>query len=495
MAELKIPAKEQIMKTTTYRLRGSLLCCLLLLAGSTALQAQTDTTGQLSLRECVEIAHKNNLELKQAELQAAATNIDYRQAKSNLLPNVNGNIEHGLNQGRSIDPFSNSYLNQNINYANYGVSGGVSLFNGLSAMNAVKQTRLGAAAGQMDVQQNRDMLTLNVITAYLQVLLATDLLTQVQNQADLSQKQVERLTILNDEGAVPPSQLFDLKGQLAGDQVTLVNTKNQLEAAKLTLAQFMNLPYNTNIKLQRITSDELLAKYAATPDSIYQVALKQLPLVKSAQLKKESAAFGLKSTRGLYWPSVSLNAGLYTNYSSAANTSTLLSTTDQQTDQYVLIGGVKEPVYVPVNQYNDAKIPYGNQFRNNYSTNVNLFVRVPILNYFNTRNRVAKAKLDVENANLVENNAKIKMQQQVEQAYLNMTATYNRFNVLLQQSDAFNESFRITEARFTEGVVNSVDYLTAKNNLDRANISLITAKYEYVLRTKILNYYQNQPLW
>ena len=471
------------------------MCCLATIILPARSQAQSDSAGNFSLQQCVEVALKNNLELKQAELLAASGQIDYRQAKTNLLPNLNGNVEHGLNQGRSIDPFSNAYLNQNISYANYGLNSGVSLFNGLSAINAVKQYRLSAAASQLDVQLNKDMLTLNVINAYLQVLAAEDQLVQVQNQVNLSQKQVERLAILNEEGTIPPSQLFDLKGQLAGDQVTLVNTRNQLESARLSLVQLMNIPYNAALRLERIANDELLAKFSGNADSVYQQALHELPIVKAASTRKESAGFALKAVKGQYWPTVNLNAGLYTNYSSAARTSSLLSTSDQQTNQYVLVGGIKEPVYMPVSQYVDNKIGYGNQFKNNYSTNVNLSVRVPIFNYLSTRNKVARAKLDVENSHLVENNAKIKLQQQVEQAFLNMNAAYNRFNVLLQQTDAFGESFRITEARFNEGVVNSVDYLTAKNNVDRSNISLINAKYEYVLRIKILNYYQHAPLW
>lgn len=484
------------MKKSRYIFNG--IAGVLFLLGSLPIvsNAQADSAKQLSLQQAVEIALKNNLELKQAEIQAASAGIDYKQAKNNLLPNFNGSIEHGLNQGRSIDPFSNSYLNQNISYANYGLNGGIVLFNGLSALNNIKQNRLFSEASKMDVQQNKDLLTINVIVAYLQVLSAGDLLAQIRIQAELSQKQVERLTILNEEGSVPPSQLYDLKGQLASDQVTLVNTQNQLDVAKLTLAQLMNLPYRGDLQVERISSEEFLNKYAGSPDSVYTIALRELALVKAAKLRKESAEIGVKTWRGQYWPTVSINGGLYTNYSSAAATATLISSTDKasQTD-YVLIGGEKQFLYTPDNVYSNSKIAYGDQFKNNYSTNVNLGVRIPILNSLTTRNRVAKAKLDLDNASLVENNTRIRLQQQVEQAYLNMTATYNRYNALLQQVNAFGESFRVTEARFNEGVLNSVDYLTAKNNVDRSNINLIIAKYEYVLRSKILDYYQNKPLF
>ena len=483
------------MKITVYaRLQRT---ALLLLTGLAPVfvQAQTDSSGIYTLQQCVEIAFKNNLELKQAELQAEGTRIDYKQAKNNLLPAVSGGVEHGLNQGRSIDPFSNSYLNQNINYANWGLNGGIVLFNGLSYQYAAKQQSLANKAGNMDVQQNKDNLTINIIVAYLQVLSSEDLLVQIRNQADLSKKQVDRLDILNQEGAVTPSQFYDLKGQLANDQISLINTQNQLEAAKLTLAQLMNQPYRTDIRLERISTEQFLNNYEGTAESIYQKALQELAQVKAVQLRRQSAEMGLKAWKGQLWPTFSLNAGLYTNYSNAARTASLIGSNDLPSGDYVLINSAKEPVYTTVNDYKQLKIPYGDQFKNNYSTNVNFAIRIPILNSFQTRNQISKSRLTLQNANYVEQATRIRLQQAVEQAYLNMNATYNRYKAILQQVDAFKESFAATEARFNEGVLNSVDYLTAKNNLDRASTSLITAKYEYVFRTRILDYYQGKPLW
>jgi outer membrane protein len=457
--------------------------------------AQQDSTNYFTLQQCVETAFKNNLELKQAELQAQGTKIDYKQAKNNLIPGFSSSIEHGLNQGRSIDPFSNSYLNQNINYANWGLNGGVVLFNGLSYQYAVKQQHLAYEAGNMDVQQNKDNLTINIIIAYLQVLSAEDLLVQISNQAGLSKKQVDRLAILNNEGAVNPAQLYDLKGQLANDEISLINTRNQLEGSKLSLSQLMNLPYRSSMILQRIEAADFLNKYAGTADSIYQVALNQLAQVKAATLRTKSAEMGVKALKGQLWPTFLLNAGLYTNYSNAARTAALLNSSDQPSGDYVLINSAKEPVYTSVNNYQQNKIGYGEQFKNNYSTNVNFSIRIPLLNNFQTRNLISKSRLNLQNASYVEQSTKIRLQQAVEQAFMNMNATYNRYQAILEQVAAFEESFRSTSARFNEGVLNSVDYLVAKNNLDRASTGLITAKYEYVFRQRILDYYQGKPLW
>lgn len=460
-----------------------------------ATPATGDPTGPLSLQQCVELAIANNLELKQAEIQAASAGIDYRQSRNNLLPSVNGMVEHGLNQGRSIDPFSNSYLNQNINYANYGLSGGVVLFNGLAAQHNIKSQRLAWEAGQADIRQNKDNLVIQVMVAYLQVLATSDQLTQIHNQAELSRKQVERLTLLNNEGSITPSQLFDLKGQLANDEISLINTKNQLESSRLSLCQLMNIPYDPSVQPANIGTEDFLKSYEGNAAEVYQTALETLAMVKSATLKKESAEQGVKAWKSTIWPTFSLNAGLFTNYSSAAKTARLLGSNEVQTSGYVKINGIQSPVFTIQDNFGQQNISYADQFRNNYSTNLNLSVRIPILNGLQTRNRINRSRLVLQNADVVEKTTRTRLQQQVEQAWLNMTATYNRYHTLLQQVDAFTESYRGTEARFNEGVLNSVDYLTAKNNLDRANISLIMAKYEYVLRTRILDYYQGRPIW
>lgn len=462
---------------------------------SVSVYAQADSSARLSLKDALDLAYSNNLDVQQARLQAENAGIDLRQARQNRLPQLNASIEHGSNQGRSIDPFTNSYLNQRIDYANYGASTGIVVFNGLAINHNIQQQKLALRAGKEEVQQAKDELTLNVMNAYLAVLTAQDLLEQIRIQTLLSSKQVERLAILYEEGAVPPAQYFDLKGQLANDEITQVNTKNDLDAAKLTLCQRMNIPYDSSMQLERVRPEDFLQAYEGTASSIYNTALNQLAAIKAVQLRTESAEKGVKAWRSQLWPTLSLNAGLFTNYSSAARTALLLRTVEQQTKDFVDVGGVRTPVFTTSDQFDMQKISYTDQFKNNYSTNINLGLRIPIVNAFITRNRVQRAKIDVKNAELVESTTRIQLQQQVEQAHLNMKATYNRYLALVRQVDAFQESFRTAEARFTEGVINSVEYLTAKNNLDRANINLIVARYEYVLRTRVLDFYQGKPVW
>src|SRR5258705_7189397 len=169
-----------------------------------------DTTGHLfTLKQCVETAVTNNLQVKQSDLQMQTAEISWKQAKTNLLPSLSGFANHGINEGRGIDPTSNAFVNQQVNFASYGLNAGVRLFGGLALQNSIRQNSLAYDASKMDLQQNKDNITLSVILAYLQVLSSADLLTQSLNQVEVSKKQVERLELLDKDGAIAPSLLSD----------------------------------------------------------------------------------------------------------------------------------------------------------------------------------------------------------------------------------------------------------------------------------------------
>jgi outer membrane protein len=421
--------------------------------------------------------------------------IYWKQAKLNLLPNLNGSVSHGINQGRSIDPFTNGYINQSITTGSYSLSSGVVLFNGFSLLNSVKQTSLAYQASKMDWQQAKDNITINIILAYLQVLSNEEQLQQAKNQLGLSKHQVDRLEVLNQQGAISPSDLSDLKGQYAGDQLSIINTQNALESSKLTLCQLMNIPYDKTMELEKISTESLATKYEDTPDKIYSTALTQLALVKAVDLRKLSAEKGLKVAKGELYPTLSLGANTNTNYSSAASQETFLNSTTVATSDYVTVNNTQYPVMSQVNNYSSQKIAYGKQLSNNRFTSFDLSLRIPIFNSLQARNRVKQAQLTLKNSEIIAATTKTELQQNIEQAYINMTSASDRYKTLMDQESAYSESYRIAEVRFNSGLGTPIDYLTAKNNLDRANINLINAKYDYVLRTKILDYYQGKPLW
>jgi outer membrane protein len=449
----------------------------------------------LTLQQCVDTALKNNFLVQQNGLQSQTAEVNWKQSKLNLLPNLNGSASNGISRGRSIDPFTNSYTNEQYTFASYGLSTGITLFQGLAAQNLIKQTSLNYQASQMDWQQAKDNAIIGVILAYLQVLSNQDLLAQADSQSVYSRKQVERLELLNQQGAILPSDLTDLKGQYANDQLAMINSKTALETSKINLCQLMNIPYDENMQLEKINPESVAVKYESKPDEIYQTALSQFAQVKAVDFRKQSAEKAVKVARGQLYPLLSFNANFNTNYSSAANQNVFLNTTDVSTSDYVIQSGVKNPVIHPQDNYNSEKIPYRTQLNNNRYSDFSLNLRVPIFNQLYQRNQVKIAKINVKNADLVAQTTKTQLQQSIEQAYVNMISAANRYKTLLDQVSAYTESFRAAEIRFNNGVGTSIDYLTAKNNLDRSNINMITSRYDYVLRTKVLDYYQGKQLW
>jgi outer membrane protein len=413
----------------------------------------------LTLQQCIDSSLANNIPVKQYELLSQSAQVNWKQARMNLLPDLNANISHGLNSGRSIDPFTNTYVTQSVNTATYGMSSGLTVFNGLTLQNRIRETASAYEASRMEWQQQKDELVLNVILAYLTVLNNEDRVQVAQKQTEISQQALDRLTVLNNQGAIKPSDLSDLKGQLMNDQLAVLTAKDQLEISKLLLAQRMNKPYYTDMKLERINVEEALTGYAGTPDDVYQSSLQQFAQVKAVELRRRSAEYSVKTARGQLYPSVSIGAGINTNYSSIAQS-----------------GG--------------QKISYTNQLRNNRYTSVGVGVSIPIFNGSFARNRIKLADINLRNNELVEENTRLQLRQLIDQAYLSMTNSFERYKVLLDQVNAYQESFRAAEVRYQAGVGTSIDYLTAKDRLDRANVNLLNAKYDFILRKRILDYYR-----
>lgn len=469
-----------------------------IIIGSLWMVLQITATAQskkLTLQQCLETALYNNLQVNQSNLQMQSAQVNWQQARANMLPNISGSVNYGTNQGRSINPFTNSFINQQLNFSNLNMDGSVPLFSGFQVQNQVKQTNLAYQATKMEWQQAKDNLTLNVILSYLLVLNNEDVLDLAKAQMEVTKKQVERLELLNKEGAIAPYTFTDLKGQYASDEVLVTNAINNVQSAKLTLAQLMNVPYDESAALERINVNEALALYEGTTDKIYDEAVAKLGIVKAADLRKQSAEKGIKVARANYSPTLSLFGGLGTSYSSAASLNSLVSESFGPSDSYVTVNGTNYQLNVKQQTFKSEPFGLGKQYNNNLYTNFGLALRVPIANNFRARNQVKLAQITYKNTQLIADNTKIQLRQNIEQAYFNMSAAYNRYQSFQNQVTALEESFKAAEVRFENGVINSVEYLQVKNNLDRARLNLTQSKYEYVLRTKVLDYYQGKLSW
>ncbi len=449
----------------------------------------------LTLKQAVETGIKNNIDVLQSGLQMQKAGINLNQSKENMLPNLNASVNEGTNYGRSIDPFTNSFIDQKVGYGSYSANSNLLLFNGFYLQNQIKANKLGYEASKMELQQAKDNLTINIILAYLQVLSAEEVLDQSENQVSVTQKQVGRLKILNDSGAILPADFFDLKGQLATDQVAISNNKASVATAKLNLLQLLNIPYDTTLEVEKIPVENFNAGYDITPDSIYQTALQQFAQVQAVKLRTQSAEKNIKSIKGEYFPTLYLGGNINTNYSSVATRDYFVNTTENTSSNYVNVNGTQYPVIVKQDNYNTEKINFRNQLNNNLFYTVNLGLSIPIFNQSHVRNQVKLAKIDLQNDKYVEQNTKTQLQQSIERAFVNLNSAAEKYQLLQDQVNAFGESFRTAEIRFNAGAITSVDYLIAKNNLNAAQTNLITAKYDFELRKKVLDYYAGKPLW
>ena len=451
----------------------------------------------LTLRQAVDVAINKNLLVRQAGLANQTSKVNYQQAIEYMLPNINAQATQNVNFGRSLNQNTYSYTDQQFNQFYYSAQASLTLFQGLQLQNGIRQNSLLLEASRMDWQQQKDLITLNVILAYLQVLSNQDILTISREQADVDLKQVERLEVLKKEGAIPLlSTYYDLKGKYAGDLVVVANSVNALEASKVNLFQLLNIPYRRDISYERIPIDLLRPQYGSSSDSIYQIALNTLPVIRSVDLKARASQKALSVARGAYYPTISAYAYLSSNYSSVAQTQTPSNVfSDTSKSSYVTVSNNNYPVISNVQGFNFSNTPFWDQLTNNRYQQIGLQLNIPILNYLRARNGVKKAKIDLQNAKNNAEAARNTLQQNVEVAYQNMVNAYESYKGYREQTTALAESFRGAEIRFNEGVITSVDYLVTKSAYDQANINFIASKYNYIFRTKILDYYQGKLSW
>ncbi len=449
-----------------------------------------DSSRYLTIKQCVDLAITNNLQIQQSQIQLEQNGVQYKQSKDNLLPQINGTIQQQFNYGRSISNLNNSYVDVQNGAGNYSLNANLVLFNGLSLQNAIKQNALNFNASKMDLQQQKDNITLSVILSYLTVLSNQEALDIARSQASVDSSQVARLEIQNQQGAIPPATLYDLKGQYASDMVNVVNAVNALEISKVNLFSVLNVPYQKGATFETVNMNADISDLQSSSDSIFHAALQVIPNIKATDLRVQSFQKSIAAARGRLYPTLSIYGSLSSNFTSIATTDIAGTGVPASTGQYVNIGGTSYDVLAT--SYSTQKTSFGDQVKNNRFQYFGLQLNIPILNYFSARNNVKIAKLNYENAKVLSNASHNQLQQLVEQAWQNLRSAYGQYKGYQEQVHAYGESFRTAEIRFNAGVITSVDYVIAKNNYDRANTNLSAARYNYIFRTKILEYYQGR---
>lgn len=453
--------------------------------------SQSDTLA-LSLEESIAVALENNPDLKNSELAAKRSKINLQQSNADLFPGLGANYNLGKSTGRSIDPFTNAYINRELTFSNASLNLDAPVFNGFRLLNLIRQNRLNLRAAEMEVEEARRNLILDVTLTYLQVLNARDLVELARNRLETTSEQVERLRTLFDQEVGNPADYTDIRGQFALNRTELVQAQTSLKESLLQLNTLLNAENEVTAKNVNLVMP--VEEYPLTAEAILEEALEDLPGYKARELRVEASKKGVNAARSLYFPAISLFGSLSTNYSSAAEIFNEVGTARVETGDFVTIDGEQIPVLRDQSRFEGESIAYRDQFENNLGSIFGIAVNIPIFQGFRAKHAVALGKIELQESEIALQNARLQLEEAIKQSYNTMEAAFQRYNILIEQVEAFEESFRINEIRFNNGVSNIVEYTISKNNLDNARINLANARYEFLLRARVLDYYRGEPL-
>ena len=456
---------------------------------------------KLSIQQCISKAIANNLQIKQSKLQIESSENSWYLSKYSKYPTANGTFNQSFLSGRSIDPFTNQYTDNNVSYQNLGINLNATLYAGNQINRTIQMNELGISAAQQDQKAAEELLSLAIIGAFFQVLNAEDQLEIVQKQAENSRFQLNRANILQKEGMSSRSIILDLKAQIATDELAIGTAENNLENAKTVLLQTMNEKNTDNISLDRKgLLLEKIDRYKSPLDAIIGSAMNVWGNVNASKIRSEMADKNIEITAANALPTVSLFANLGTNYSSAAPTQQFIGDgkpakqVESLTNNFLQINGQRQFVsaisQIPSGQFKD--FGYFNQLNFNFNRAIGLSVKIPIFNGFSTKYRTDNAKIAKKVSDLLEKNTELQLQNEITLAYKNMNAALKKFQLVSKQLTAVEDAFALTKTRFEEGTINSLEFTLAKTNLDKIKLNQVQAKYEYIYRTSVLDFYMGK---
>jgi outer membrane protein len=443
-----------------------------------------------TLEQCVNYAWGHNISVKQAELNRETQKNNYTSSKGNLLPTVNGQASNTYDYGRTIDQFTNTFANTEVLSDNFYLSANFTIFGGLQNINTIKQNQTAYEASGYDLQENKNTLALNIASDYLQVLLDQELLQEAKDQHEVTQQQVEKTQKMVDAGSLAKGNLYDVQAQEANDAVTQVNAENQLDIAMLSLAQLLDVD---SVQLFKIARPEITIPPNSninSADLIYSQALTNQPDIKSAQLKWESAEKAQSVAAGALYPKLILAATVGTGYSSGDDNVNI------SVDGFIPFGVTQsgELVYAPNEVYNYQLIPFRSQLNQNFNKTIGFQLNIPILNGLHSNMAYKNAKLNTLNAYYTYETTELNLRKNVQQAYADAFGALKKYYATQESAESFTEAYNYTRTKFDAGIATALDYNVAKTNLAKAESDMLQAKYTYVFKLKVLDYYEGKPL-
>jgi outer membrane protein len=428
------------------------------------LSLQANAQAKWTLEDCINYAHANNLQVKRQELQADIANNNYTQSFFNLAPNLSGNINRSYNTGHKIDPLTNSF-NESTNDS-YGLSSSMNVFNGLQTINNIKRNQYLMLASIQNVEKEKVMLTLDIASAYLNILFKKELLDVNISQMEVTKLQVDRTIKLVNAGSAAKGDLLEFQAQLATEYLNVTNAKNELNLAYLNLTQLLDLDSvgGFEIVLPDTVAPDMITPFTSA-DQVYHDAITFIPHIKAAEYQLKSYEKDLAIQRGRRSPQIYLSGGWGSGYSTSDKNAAL--------ETY---------------SYKDQL------FDRNRSTTLSAGISIPIFNNWDVNTSISNAKVRVDDAEYQLKQTKQQLYKQIQQAYNDALSAGDKYNAAIEAVNSYSESFKYTEHKFNVGIMNFVEYSLAKYFFIKAQSELLQAKYEYLFQIKILDFYRGVPI-
>jgi outer membrane protein len=415
----------------------------------------------LTLKRATELVIENNLQIKQAQFTEAVSEENLQQSKLALLPTLNANTGLNFNFGRSIDPLTNQFVNQAITSTSGNLSSGTALFQGFQKINQISQNKLQLDADKSNTQKIKNDLVLTVVTGYLSVLNAQDILIASQQQLAISKQQLDIEQKFFDVGSKTLADLSQAKSQLATAELNVTNAQNQVDLAFLNLAQLLELDPSSVFVVEKPKMENMpKINSAYSASDVFKSAASSFPDIRLAELRRQASEKGIDIAKGNYYPSLNLQSGFGTRYSNGAF----------------------------------GNNGFTNQVKDNFNQFIGFGLSIPIFNGMAVRSSVRRAKINFQNSLLNEQLAKNNLNKVINQAVYDLRAAEKRYYSTLTAFESSKEAFNVIEQRYSVGLVNSLDYNQAQTNLNKAQFDQIQAQYDFIFRSKVIDFYLGNPL-
>lgn len=449
-----------------------------------------------TLEEAVDYAIKNNISVQQTDLELRSAAIDKKEAWGQFLPAINANASHSWSIGLNQNITTGLLENQTNQFSAAGLNVGVDLFNGLQNQNRLRKSNLSILAAQYRLTKIKDDVALNVANAYLQILFNKENLKVQKELLESNNRELLRTTQLVEAGSIPRGDLLDMSATVASGQQLVVSAENALLISKLSLAQLLQLEDFKDFDVAEVPTDgEASQVMLQTADAIYSKAKEERIEIKIAQLDLEIAERDVKIAKGNYLPTLSAFYNFNTRaayldrvvgFVPDANSPTTVIGTVEGTNQNVLA-----PNFLPIL---GSSLPIFDQFNDNKGHSFGFQLTIPILNGFGVRNGVDRAKIAVDRFKIAATQQELDLERNVYTAFADARGALNSYEAAVAALESRELAFEYARERYNVGMMNAFDFNQAQTLYANAQSEVIRAKYDYVFRVKVVEFYFGIPI-